>query len=137
MQNQIIVKYPSIEAASKNMGEVYVDANLNNSRIGVKDIIAFMPSYKRNLQAYKVSAIKVNAQAKGYLKDLSIPIFEVSGFGDTYVKMSAHLKGLPDAKRAYYDVTINQFTSTKKDILSVTPPNTIPSNVNLPDRFAL
>ncbi len=137
IQNQVIVKYPSIEAASKNIGEVYVDANLSNSRIGVKDILAFMPSYKRNLQAYKVSVIKVNAQAKGYLKDLSIPIFEVSGFGDTYVKMSAHLKGLPDAKRAYYDVTINQFTSTKKDILSITPPKTIPSNINIPDRFAL
>ena len=137
IQNQVIVKYPSIEAASKNIGEVYVDANLNNSRIGVQDILAFMPSYKRQLQAYKISVIKINAQAKGYLKDLSIPIFEVSGFGDTYVKMSAHLKGLPDAKRAYYDVTINQFTSTKKDILSITPPKTIPSNVNIPDRFAL
>ncbi len=137
IQNQVIVKYPSIEAASKNIGEVYVDANLNNSKIGIKDIIAFMPAYKRNLQAYKVSVIKVNAAAKGYLKDLSIPIFEVSGFGDTYVKMSARLKGLPDAKRAYYDVTINQFTSTKKDILSITPPKTIPDNVNLPDRFAL
>ena len=137
IQNQIIVKYPSVEAASKNIGEVYVDANLNNSRIGIEDIIAFLPTYKKNLQAYKVSTIKINAQAKGYLKDLSIPIFEVSGFGDTYVKLSAHLKGLPDAKRAYYDVNINQFTSTKKDILSVTPPNTIPSNINLPDRFAL
>lgn len=137
LQNQVIIKYPSIEAASKNIGEIYVDANLNNSRIGVKDILAFMPSYKRNLQAYKVSVIKVNAQAKGYLKDLSIPIFEVSGFGETYAKLSAHLKGLPDTKRAYYDVTINQFTSTKRDILSIVPPKTIPDNVNLPDRFAL
>ena len=41
LQNQVIVKYPSIAAASKNIGEVYVDANLNNSRIGVKDILAF------------------------------------------------------------------------------------------------
>ena len=51
-----------------------------------------MPSYKRNLQAYKISVIKVNAQAKGYLKDITIPIFEVSGFGDTYVKMSGTFK---------------------------------------------
>ncbi len=137
LQNQVIVKYPSIEAAAKNPGNVYVDANLMNSKIGVKDIIAFLPTYKKNLQAYKVSTIKVNAVVKGYLKDISIPVFEVSGFGDTYVNMSAHLKGLPDAKNAYYDVTINQFTSTKKDILSITPPNTIPSTVNLPDKFAL
>ena len=96
-----------------------------------------MPSYKRNLQAYKVSVIKLNASAKGYLKDISIPVFEVSGFGDTYVKLSGRLQGLPDTKRAYYNVNINQFTSTKRDILSVLPPKTLPSNVNLPDRFAL
>lgn len=137
IQNQVIVKYPSIAAASKNVGEVYVDANLMNSRIGIKDIIAFMPSYKRNLQAYKISVIKINASAKGYIKDISIPIFEVSGFGDTYVKLSGRLQGLPDAKRAFYNVNINQFSSTKRDILSVLPPNTLPSTVNIPDRFAL
>ncbi len=137
IQNHLIIKYPSLAAAKKNMGSVYVDASLPNSKIAVKDILAFMPSYKRNLQAYKISVIKLNAAAKGYLKDISIPIFEVSGFGDTYVKLSGRLQGLPDAKRAYYDVKINQFTSTKKDILSVLPPKALPSNINLPDRFAL
>ncbi|MEP6684405.1 MAG: AsmA family protein, partial [Parafilimonas sp.] len=106
LQNHLIVKYPSIDAATKNPGNVYVDADLTNSKIAVKDLLAFMPSYKRNLQAYKVTSIKLNAKAKGYIKDLSIPVFEVSGFGDTYVKLSAQLKGLPDAKRAYYNVNI-------------------------------
>ncbi len=137
IQNQLIVKYPSIEAASKNIGNVYVDINLPNSRIAVKDILAFMPSYKRNMQAYKISVIKVNAAAKGYLKDISIPVFEVSGYGDTYVKLSGRLQGLPDTKRAYYNVNINQFTSTKRDLLSFIPKNSIPSNVNLPDRLSL
>ena len=127
IQNQLIVKYPSIEAVSKNIGSLYIDANLPNSRIAVKDILAFMPSYKRNLQAYKISVIKLNAAAKGYIKDISIPVFEVSGFGDTYIKLSGRLQGLPDTKRAYYNVKINQFASTKKDILNVLPPKTLPS----------
>lgn len=137
IQDRFIVKYPSIDAISKNIGLLYIDASLLNSKIAVKDILAFMPSYKRNMQAYKVSAIKLNASAKGYVKDLSIPVFELSGFGDTYVKLSGRLQGLPDTKRAYYNVKINQFSSTKKDILSVLPPKTLPDNVNLPDRFAL
>ncbi|MBV9963470.1 MAG: translocation/assembly module TamB domain-containing protein [Parafilimonas sp.] len=137
IQNQLIVKYPSIKAASKNMGSVYVDVNLPNSRIAVKDILAFMPSYKRNMQAYKVSVIKINASAKGYLKDISIPVFELSGYGDTYVKLSGRLQGLPDTKRAYYNVNINQFTSTKRDLLSFVPKGSMPSNVNLPDRLSL
>ena len=137
IQNKLVVKYPSIEAVSKNIGTLYIDANLPNSKIAIKDLLAFMPSYKRNMQAYKVSTIKLNASAKGFVKDLSIPIFEISGFGETHVKLSGRLKGLPDAKRAYYDVKINQFTSTKRDILSLLPPKTLPDNIELPDRFAL
>jgi len=137
IQDRLIVKYPSIEAVSKNIGSLYVDANLPNTRIAIKDILAFMPSYKRNMQAYKISVIKLNAAAKGYLRDLTIPVFELSGYGNTYVKLSGTIKGLPDTKRTYYNVKINQFSSTKKDILSLLPPKTLPDNVNLPDRFAL
>ena len=137
IQDRLIVKYPSIEAVSKNIGSLYVDANLPNTRIAIKDILAFMPSYKRNMQAYKISVIKLNAAAKGYLRDLTIPVFELSGYGNTYVKLSGTIKGLPDTKRTYYNVKINQFSSTKKDILSLLPSKTLPDNVNLPDRFAL
>lgn len=114
IQNKFVVKYSSIAAVSKNIGNLYIDANLPNSRIAVKDILAFMPSYKRKLQAYKISVIKINASAKGYVKDLTIPVFELSGFGETSIKLSGNLKGLPDAKHAYYNVKINQFTSTKR-----------------------
>ncbi len=137
IQNQLIVKYPSIAAISKNIGLLYVDANIPNSKIAVKDVLAFMPSYKRTMGAYKVSTIKLNAAVKGFVRDLYIPVFELSGFGDTYIKLSGRLQGLPDTKRAYYNVNINQFTSTKKDILSLLPPKTLPDNFNLPDRFAL
>ncbi|MFT4153766.1 translocation/assembly module TamB domain-containing protein [Parafilimonas sp.] len=137
VQNKLIVKYPSIEAISKNIGALYIDASLSNSKISVKDFLAFMPSYKRTMGNYKLSAIKLNAALKGFVRDLSIPTFELSGYGDTYIKLSGRLQGLPDAKRAYYNVKINQFTSTKKDILSLLPPKTLPDNFNLPDRFAL
>ena len=137
LQNQLIVKYLSIQSISKNPGNLYIDANLPNSKIAVKDLLAFMPSYKRNMQAYKVSVIRLNASVKGFVKDLSIPVFELSGFGDTYVKLSGNLKGLPDAKRAFYNVKINQFSSTKRDILSLLPPKILPNSINLPDRFAL
>lgn len=137
IQNKLIVKYPSIESLSKDIGALYIDANLPNSKISVKDFLAFMPSYKRTMGNYKLSSIKLNAAVKGFVRDLSIPTFELSGYGDTYVKLSGRLQGLPDTKRAYYNVKINQFTSTKRDILSLLPPKTLPDNINLPDRFAL
>jgi hypothetical protein len=136
LQNRLIVKYPSIETVSKNIGNLYIDANLPNSQIAVKDLIAFMPSYKRNLQVYKIAAIKINAAAKGYLRDLDIPIFQLSGFGNTYVNISGTLKGLPDVKKASYNIKINQIVATKKDIESLLPPNTLPNSFNLPDQLS-
>lgn len=136
LQNQLIVKYPSIDAVTKNIGDLYIDAKLPNSQIAVKDLIAFLPSYKRNFQAYKISAIKLNATAKGYVKNLSVPIFELSGFGNTYVNVSGTFKGLPDAKKANYDIKINQIRSTKNDIVSLLPPNTLPNSFNLPDNLS-
>ncbi|MBS1747720.1 MAG: translocation/assembly module TamB domain-containing protein [Bacteroidetes bacterium] len=136
LQNQLIVKYPSIEAITKNIGDLYIDAKLPNSQIAVKDLIAFLPSYKRNFQDYKISTIKLNASAKGLLKNLSVPIFELSGFGNTYVNVSGTFKGLPDVKKANYDISINQLRSTKRDIVSLLPPNTLPNSFNLPDNLS-
>ncbi len=137
IQNKIAISYPSTDAFTKNQGEIYVDANLTNTSVAVKDILAFMPGFKRNLKGHEQSIIKINASAKGYLKDLAIPTFEMSGFGNTYVKVSGNIKGLPDTKRTYYDVKIAKLTSTKNDILSFLPPKTLPDNVRLPDNLSL
>lgn len=137
IQDKIAISYPSTDALTKNQGAIYIDANLANTSIAVKDILAFMPGFKRNMKGHEQSIIKINASAKGYLRDLSIPNFEMSGFGKTYVKVSGNIKGLPDTKRTYYDVKIAKLTSTKNDILSFLPPKTLPDNVRLPDNLSL
>lgn len=137
IQDKIAISYPSMESLTKNPGAIYVDANLANTSIAVKDILAFMPGFKRNMKGHEQSIIKINAVAKGYVRDLSIPNFEMSGFGKTYVKVSGNIKGLPDTKRTYYDVKITKLASTKNDILNFLPPKTLPDNVRLPDNFSL
>jgi len=137
IKDRMVLTYPSTETLTKNPGAIYVDANLSNASIAVKDIIAFMPGFKRSMKGYENAIIHLNTSAKGYVRDLSIPNFEMSGFGRTYVKLSGNIKGLPDTKHTYYDIRIARFTSTKNDILSLMPPKTLPSSVRLPDVFAL
>ena len=122
IRDKIVLSYPSTETLTKNPGEIYVDANLSNASIAVKDILAFMPAFKRNVKGHEQAIIKLNASAKGYVKDLSIPNFEMSGYGQTYAKLSGNIKGLPDTKKTYYDIKITKLSSTKNDIVNLLPP---------------
>ena len=137
IKDRMVITYPSQEALTKDPGSIYVDVNLSNTSMAVKDILAFMPSFKRNMKGHEQAVIHLNASAKGYVKDLAIPNFEMTGFGRTYVKLSGNIKGLPDTKHTYYNIKIARIASTKNDVLSLLPPKTLPSSVRLPDVFAV
>jgi hypothetical protein len=62
---------------------------------------------------------------------------KVSGFGNTYVKASATMRGLPDVEKAYFDLTINDFRTSSRDIARLVPKGTIPPNVSIPANMNL
>jgi hypothetical protein len=126
-------KYPSIESVSKNLSSLYVDANLQSSSIAVKDLLLVNPALAEQLKGKENNIIKVNAVAKGYVNNLSVSAFGLSGIGQTNIQVAGNIKGLPDAKNAYYDVKLNKFNTTKKDILSFVPAKTLPESIELPD----
>lgn len=136
LNNNVAASYPSADAFTKDPERVFVNININHSYIGSKDIFTFVPAFKRNTRQRNF-ALRINAAAKGYLRDISIPVFELSGIGSTDIAVSGNIRGLPDAKKAYYNVTINRFHTTKNDIQTLTPPGTLPNSVRLPDVFDL
>lgn len=132
IQNEIEVSYPSLDAVVKDMGNMYVNARLEKSTLAVKDILLFAPQLQTNLKGFENAVIAVNTTVKGYVKDLSLPVLQVSGIGNTVVNMSGSIKGLPDPLKTVYDVTINNFTTTQADIVKLLPPGTLPPDINLP-----
>jgi len=134
LQNQLIAAWPSLDAISKNPGNMYLNINLANSQVGVKDLITFMPTFKRNMRGKENTVLKLNAIVKGYVRDLSIPVFDISGYGNTVVSLSGRIKGLPNASTAYMDININQIKSTKADLLPFIPSKEL-ANFRLPDNL--
>ncbi|QEC68769.1 translocation/assembly module TamB [Panacibacter ginsenosidivorans] len=126
-------KYPSIDAVIKNPALLYVDAALSNTSVAVKDILLIKPSLQEQLKGNEASVIKINGQAKGYVNNIAIPSFSLSGLGQTSIQLAGKIKGLPNAETAYYDMQFSKFNTTKKDILAVLPDNTLPDNIQLPD----
>ncbi len=133
IRNRVAVRYPSIAAVTKNMGLLYLDANLSRTDIAAKDILLLAPQLQANLRGYENAVVHLNANIKGYINNLSIPTFQVSGIGNTAVSLSGNIKGLPDANKTSYNLNIDNFQTTKADLNKLLPPNTLPANVRLPD----
>jgi len=134
LKDQIIVSYPSLESLQTDIGELGVDANLEGSKVGFKDVLLFVPTLA-NTPPFKGNpsgTLNISSKMEGKVKDLYIANLEVSGIGTTSIAASGRIKGLPDIKTAYMDLDVKEFRSTAKDINSYIPPGTIPANIQLP-----
>ena len=134
IQNEIVVGYNSLSNLSNNIGDLIINANFENSRIGVKDILIFAPKFRSNklFTDNLDSEIKINTKISGQVKNLSVPIFQFSGIGNTIVDMSGKIVGLPDFKKSFFDFQINKLRASSNDIYSIVPKNTIPKNISIP-----
>ncbi|WP_456314674.1 translocation/assembly module TamB domain-containing protein [Pseudomonas shirazensis] len=139
LQNKITLKYASLVALKKDIANLSIDANLNQSKVGFKDILLFVPDLQKTnpFKGNPNAILYLNTRLNGKIKDLNIPLFEMSGIGTTRVSLSGKITGLPDAKKAYYDLDIKKLSSTSKDVYSFVPAGTIPKNIQLPSQFNL
>jgi hypothetical protein len=137
LQNNIKVGYSSIADLKKNIADLTLNANLIQSKVGFKDILLFAPYLQKDnpFKSNPNSILYLNARLNGKIKDLNIPLFEMSGIGNTKISASGKILGLPDAQKAYYDLDIKKLSSTSKDVLSFVPKGTIPNNIQLPSQF--
>lgn len=139
IKNGIELQYPSLTAFSNNLKSVYINADINHSRLAYKDVLLFAPQL-RNTKPFSSNPngiIYVNAKIIGKVNNLNIPYLQLNGLGDSKINLSGNLKGLPDVSKAYFNLKINQFQSTKRDILTFAPKGTIPTTIQLPNAFSI
>ena len=139
VQDKIKAEYKSLESLQKDLGNLAVDANLKQSKIGFKDILLFVPDLQKTnpFKSNPNAILYVDSRVNGKVKDLNISKFEMSGIGSTKVSLSGKIAGLPDAQKAYYDLNIKNISSTAKDINMFVPAGTIPKNIQLPSQLNL
>lgn len=139
IRDEIRLAYPSIESLSSNPGDLRIDANLKNSKVGLRDILVFMPTMAGTepFKSHSHEVLNINGQVNGQLKNLSIPSLQLSGFGNTTLNASAKITGLPDMNKAYFDLNIKNFNTRSRDIYALVPRGTIPANIRVPDALNL
>lgn len=139
VQDKVKAQYKSLESLQKDLGNLAIDSNLKQSKIGFKDILLFVPDLQKTnpFKSNPNAILYVDSRVSGKVKDLTISKFEMSGIGTTKVSLSGKITGLPDAQKAYYDLNIKKISSTSKDINLFVPAGTIPKNIQLPSQLSL
>lgn len=139
IQRKLQVSYPSIASISNNSGQLYINANLDGSRLGLKDVLLLMPSMS-TMDPFKHapnSVFKINGKVTGKVNNLRIQNLEISGLSGTHIKASAIMKGLPNVKKSYFDLSIADFNTSRADLDRLVSPGMIPASVSIPANLNL
>jgi hypothetical protein len=137
IQKDVEVSYSSIAAVTKNLGQLSLNADLDGTHVAVKDVLLLMPTMAGQMKGIQNETFRINGKVIGKVNDLDIPSLEVYGLGSTHIKASAKMRGLPDMNKANFDVTIDDFITSRADIDRLAPPGTIPSNISIPQNLHL
>lgn len=138
LKRAVAIQYESIEALQKNIGALQLDVNVENSRVQVKDILTFVPSL-RSQPAFADSNATwlLNGNIKGSISNMQINNLQVSGLHDTKLSVKGRITGLLNADNINANLDIHNISSSKKDILSFMPANSIPEGISLPEKISL
>lgn len=138
LRNKAVITYPSLEKLALNPGTMGLDVNLESSYVLVKDMLLFAPQLRAQPAfSHPSQTWRMNGKIFGHMNDLHFSDFRFKGFGNTTLFVTGTLKGLPDPKKFQADLSIPYFTTTRNDIISILPANTLPSAIQLPENISV
>ena len=112
IRNQTSIQYRSLNDLKKHPGDIKTSLVFDHARIAVKDVLIFVPSLEEPLKDNLNAVLNLHGKMTGQLKNLQIPYLEIGGVGNTSLAASGTVKGLPDAKKAYYDITLSKLKTS-------------------------
>ncbi|MCF4102732.1 translocation/assembly module TamB domain-containing protein [Gillisia sp. M10.2A] len=139
IKDRIQIEYPSLASLQKNLEDLYVDANLENSKVAFSDILLLSPDLSKipPFVSHPHAILQIDGKVEGKLSALNISKFEASGIGNTKIALAGTIQGLPDVESAVYNLHIRNFSSGAQDLNSFVPKGSIPSNIQLPKALSL
>ena len=130
------IRYTSIESLQKDIGNMRVDLDIENSKVLVKDVLVFVPMLRQQPAFAHPDAVwYINSRVTGRVADLHIDALQIQGLQNTKIDVAGRIAGLPDMKNMNADLTIRNISSSKRDIDLFLPKNTLPPGITFPSRL--
>ena len=139
IKNYAKVSYSSIETITDHIGEIQLNANIEKSKLGMKDVLLLVPDLDTMevMKPLLTQTFYIHGKINGRVDNLTIPNIEFSTLDQTRLQATAHIKGLPDVDKFYIDLQLKNFTTGKRDLDRLIAKSMLPDSIDLPGRLAL
>ena len=139
IRRYLALRYASLEEIADNVGDLYINADINNSSIGLQDALYFMPDLQANpsFRSIAGTSLSLNGRVVGPVSDLSIQNLQVSGMQGTVLQGGGTIQGLPDIDQLYLNLRINRFATTRTDVQALAPPGSLPPDIRIPPSMSM
>lgn len=129
-------KYASYDAFMKDMASTVLDIEIIDSRVQVKDILAFAPQLRSNPALSNPEDIwYLNIVGNGTLNRLNFESLRFDGLSNTRLNASGTLVGLMNPQHAGGNFTIYQLHTNQSDMALFTGQRLSNAQMNLPEEF--
>jgi len=138
LKRNAYIRYASLDALEKDIANLWLDLDLDHSKVLVSDVLTFAPQLKQSPAfAYPGATWYINTRITGRVSDLRIDEFQVQGLNDTKADLHGTISGLPNMDHFSANLVINNISSSRRDIDRFIPKGTIPSNITVPSRISI
>ncbi|MET0635513.1 MAG: translocation/assembly module TamB domain-containing protein [Chitinophagaceae bacterium] len=138
IKRDIAIRYASPQALAADIGNLKVDAQIDNSKILVSDVLAFVPSLQSQPAFANPNATWfLDGHVTGAVNNLNVERLTLAGLTNTRMNLSGTLNGLPDINKMKANLVIHDISSSRKDLLSFMPAGSLPANITFPNRINL
>ncbi|KAA9345854.1 translocation/assembly module TamB domain-containing protein [Adhaeribacter soli] len=139
LRPEFALGYPSLATIADNVDKITIDADLENSVIGAQDILYFAPYLADNPSFQKIAgrSLTIDGRLYGKVEDLNAENLRVKGLAGTSINVSGNIKEMTNIENGALNLNINEFTTTRTDLLALLPAGTIPKDITLPERMTI
>jgi hypothetical protein len=138
IKRSLEIRYPSMEALQKDIGQMQLDVDVNRSRVQVKDILTFVPTLaSQPMFADPSATMLLHGNITGSVADMNVRTLQLQALNNTQVNVRGRIAGLPDAKKVSGNLVIEKMQTSRRDIEMLAPKGSLPANIQLPQTLSL
>jgi len=136
LKRHALLTYTSYKDLAENFPRTLIDADISNSHIQVKDILAFAPQLRSQPAFANPNATwYLNLQGNGTLQSMHIANLQFRGLKNTQIDAKGTLATSTDPTRTGGTLAIRKLHTTQSDIALFTGQRLTNELVNLPEEF--
>jgi translocation and assembly module TamB len=129
--------YSSLERAREEPGAVRIDLSLDESLLGFSDALIFQPGLADQFRFGNNQGIAIAVSVNGTVDDLTVGRFEANMPESTRLIAYGRITGLPDIESAIFDLTLEEITTGRDDIVRLFAGEMLPDNIIIPGSIHL